>query len=182
MVEETKEKIIKATYDVICEEGYASLSMQKIADKVNKRKSLIYHHYQNKEELLISFLEKLKQKIEEDMKELSSQEPEKALEDYLTKILCTKEPEIKNLRKTLIEMRIQAPHNKKFKEKFKEIDDYLLQKLKEILKRNNIKNIKEKSEIIMSYLEGQIYRKITLEENIKLEENQKTVKRIINKT
>lgn len=55
----SKEKIYRATYLAFVEHGYADLSIQHIANNTSLSKSTIYHHFENKEALLMSFAKRL---------------------------------------------------------------------------------------------------------------------------
>ncbi|NHN61134.1 MULTISPECIES: TetR/AcrR family transcriptional regulator [Halorussus] len=55
--DDTRSAIMEATYHALVEHGYAGLSIQRIADEFDKSKSLLYHHYDGKDELLVDFLE-----------------------------------------------------------------------------------------------------------------------------
>jgi AcrR family transcriptional regulator len=57
--ETSKEEILHATYLAFAEHGYAELSIQQIADQASVSKSTIYHHFEDKEELLMVFAERL---------------------------------------------------------------------------------------------------------------------------
>lgn len=54
-----REEILHATYLAFAEHGYADLSIQHIADHASVSKSTIYHHFEDKEELLMVFAERL---------------------------------------------------------------------------------------------------------------------------
>ncbi|WP_435180363.1 TetR/AcrR family transcriptional regulator [Halorussus sp. AFM4] len=54
--EDTRTAIMEATYHALVEHGYAGLSIQRIADQFDKSKSLLYHHYEGKDDLLVDFL------------------------------------------------------------------------------------------------------------------------------
>lgn len=54
--EDTRKAIMKATYDALCTHGYADLTIQRIGDEFSKSKSLVYHHYDGKDDLLLDFL------------------------------------------------------------------------------------------------------------------------------
>jgi len=53
---DTREELMAATYQALCEHGYADLTIQRISDQFPKSKSLLYHHYDSKDELLVDFL------------------------------------------------------------------------------------------------------------------------------
>jgi TetR/AcrR family transcriptional regulator, cholesterol catabolism regulator len=54
----TREEIIEAAADLFFEKGYASCSIQEIADQVGILKGSIYHHLSSKDELLFEVIKK----------------------------------------------------------------------------------------------------------------------------
>ncbi|MCC6905657.1 MAG: TetR family transcriptional regulator [Anaerolineae bacterium] len=53
----TRETIISAAVNLFNQNGYHATSMQDIAREVNIKKPSLYHHFQSKEEILLSILE-----------------------------------------------------------------------------------------------------------------------------
>jgi TetR/AcrR family transcriptional regulator, cholesterol catabolism regulator len=53
----SREKIIDAAIDLICEKSYHGTSIQMIAKKVGITKSTIFHHFENKEAILLAILD-----------------------------------------------------------------------------------------------------------------------------
>lgn len=51
----SKEEIFRATYLAQIEHGFTDLSIQHIADRVSLSKSTIYHHFDDKEQLLMEY-------------------------------------------------------------------------------------------------------------------------------
>lgn len=51
-VEEMRELILSAANDIIASEGFAKLSIRKIAKKIKYSPSIIYHYFDDKEEIL----------------------------------------------------------------------------------------------------------------------------------
>ena len=54
--DETRIEILEATYAALREHGYADLTIDRIGEHFTKSTSLIYHHYEGKDELLLDFL------------------------------------------------------------------------------------------------------------------------------
>lgn len=52
-----REKIIDAATDLICRKSYHGTSIQMIAKKVGITKSTIFHHFENKEAILLAILD-----------------------------------------------------------------------------------------------------------------------------
>lgn len=76
--EDTRHNILSASLDIVKEDGWAALSMRKIADKIDYTAPIIYEYFSNKEAILkeltrIGFV-KLAAKMEEAMKLSTSPE------------------------------------------------------------------------------------------------------------
>ena len=54
---DTREAILGAAFRALCEHGYADLTIQRIGEEFDKSPSLVYHHYDGKDELLVDLLE-----------------------------------------------------------------------------------------------------------------------------
>lgn len=171
--------IMCATYQALSRHGYADLSIQRIADEFDKGKSVIYHHFDDKEDLMLSFLEHLIDEMEEDMHGSSEMAPEEELDDFLDKALCIDDKEMWDLRKALMEMRLQAPYNKRFAERFRKIDEFLLDKLAEILEDNGVENPCETGDMVLSIIEGLTYRKMTTHDLVDLSDARERIKKRI---
>jgi AcrR family transcriptional regulator len=64
---DTKEVIMRATYRALKRYGYAELSIGRIADEADLSKSAFYNHYDGKDDLLLSFLDFMLERIAETL-------------------------------------------------------------------------------------------------------------------
>ena len=55
---ETKDKIIKAGFDLICNDGYHNTDTAKIAKKAGVSTGIVYHYFKDKRDIFIAGLEK----------------------------------------------------------------------------------------------------------------------------
>jgi AcrR family transcriptional regulator len=53
---DTREAILGAAFRALCEHGYADLTIKRIGEAFEKSPSLVYHHYDGKDELLVDLL------------------------------------------------------------------------------------------------------------------------------
>ncbi len=53
---DTRQAILGAAYRALCEHGYADLTISRIGEAFDKSPSLVYHHYDGKDELLVDLL------------------------------------------------------------------------------------------------------------------------------
>ncbi|MFW6320539.1 MAG: TetR family transcriptional regulator C-terminal domain-containing protein [Halohasta sp.] len=105
---DTREELMGATYRALCEHGYAELTIQRISDQFPKSKSLLYHHYDSKDELLLDFLSYLLDHFESTMPR-ADDEAAVALAALLDHVLPTDpDPERRQFIAAIIELRAQA--------------------------------------------------------------------------
>lgn len=119
----TKEEMMRATYRALQEHGYADLTIQKIGDEFSKSKSLVYHHYDGKDELLLDFLEHILERFESDVIGDESDEADARLEQILDHILPDSPDDDRlGFLRIMIEIRAQAAHDEAYREHFTRSD------------------------------------------------------------
>lgn len=118
--EDTREAIMKATYQALCEHGYAGLTISRIAEDFEKSKSLLYHHYDSKDELLLDFLSFMLGEFQREVPGSEADSPSDRLDAVLEESL-THEGGLEFLR-AMTELRAQAAHDERFREHFMEHD------------------------------------------------------------
>ena len=116
---DAREDIMRATYHVLCERGYAGLTMRAIAEEAGTSKSLIHYHFDTKEELLLAFLERFLDRLDRFLEEIESE-----TDDHEARLLAFVErfvvqPEDADRQafwRALLELRLQAAHQEAFRE------------------------------------------------------------------
>lgn len=159
---DSKQDIMDATYDALCRHGYADLSIQKIADEFDKGKSLIYYHYEDKQDLILTFLDFVYDDIEASYKSTEGKNPEKRMEDFLDYTLGLKDESQWEFLKAYLELRAHAAHKEAFAEKFREIDDMAQQNTVEILEGMGSSHPEEHSKLILAMIEGVASKKVSV--------------------
>jgi AcrR family transcriptional regulator len=118
---DTREEIMHATYLALCEHGYANLSMQDIADELDKSRSLLHYHYDTREELLLAFIDHLVGWIGDELEETDTEDPRARLIEYVDRFAIEPgEQRRERFATALFELRLQAVHNERFREKLAE--------------------------------------------------------------
>lgn len=146
----TREEIMRATYLALCENGYADLTIQRISDEFPKSKSLIYHHYDGKDELLLDFLQFMVDRFEETVPFENSDGADAHLRSVLDHVLVTPLPEKRReFAKAMVELRAQAAHDEQYRDHFTRNDRFF---------RNRI------ASIIESGIEEGVFREVDPEE------------------
>jgi len=131
-----EEKIMEATYRALLEHGYASLSISRIADELDKSKATIYYHYDTKDDLLVAFLEFAVDRFEETIDTETGNEPAEDLDHIIEKLLPLQPDEEQlQLQAVLVGLRSQAVTNEVFREQFTQIDKRLAATIRGIVDR-----------------------------------------------
>lgn len=114
----THDAIMRATYRALCKHGYANLTMQDIADELDKSRSLLHYYYDTKEELLLAFLDNLIGWIGARLAESDTEAPLERLEEYIDRFVIDRDQSgQETFALALLELRLQAVHNDAFREK-----------------------------------------------------------------
>lgn len=119
--ETTRESIMHATYLALCEHGYAGLTIQRIGEQFEKSKSLLYHHYDDKDELLLSFLQFMLEEHESSVPETVDDGADERLDAMLDVLLPpTLDDEEQGFTAAMVELRAQAAHDQRYREQYAE--------------------------------------------------------------
>lgn len=130
----TRDAIMAATYRALCAHGYAGTSISRIAEEFEKSKSLLYYHYEDKDELLADFLAYLLDRLAADLRGDRPEEPVERLFGLIEKLAPTDVAD-EQLRffRALLEMRAQIPHQNAYREQFERTDELILTELTETI-------------------------------------------------
>lgn len=121
--ESTRDRIMEATYDALGETGYADLTMSDIAEASGVSTSLLHYHFDTKEDLLVAFLEHLVGKVEHDLAEAAPEDPIGRLFFILRwYVVEPEEVEREAFHVALLELRVQAPRNERYRRRIREAD------------------------------------------------------------
>ena len=179
MVSDSRQEIMEATYKALSKHGHKDLTIEKIGKESEKGKSLIYYHFDNKEDLMLSFLDHLNTQIEKDLQKIEELEPENKLDKLLDMLLGVEDKEMLEFQKALSELKVQAQHNQKYAKKFRKLYKMLTDLTSEILTETDVENPKINAEIIISAVEGAISSKTILEDERNLSEIKKGIKQAL---
>lgn len=165
------EAIMQATYRALGKHGYPATSINRIADEFEKSKSLLYYHYEDKEDLFEDFLRYLLDRYETKLKADTDEEPRDHLVDIVDRMIPPDmDDEELRFRRAILEMRSQAPYNEVYHEQFKRSDDLALSELATTIERGiesgafRAVNSKETADFIYSMVYGALERGVTLDD------------------
>jgi AcrR family transcriptional regulator len=127
---DTRERMLLATLRVLSEHGYAGLSIQRIADEADLSKSSFYHFFDDKDDLLLAFLDFMLGQYGLPFDEADLDDPVDALDQYLDFALHGATGDLAfpiedfdpGSGRPYVELRAQAAHDDDYRERFTTID------------------------------------------------------------
>jgi len=132
--EGTREEIMRATYLALCEYGYADLTIQRIGEQFPKSNSLVYHHYDSKDDLLLDFLGFMLDRFEEEMPFEDVDGPTEHLGAVLDHVFATPLPdERREFVRAMVELRAQAANDERYREQFTRHDRFFTERIAAIV-------------------------------------------------
>lgn len=160
----TDEKIIKATFEILQEEGFAKATTKKIATKAGVNEVTIFRNFTNKKNLVEATKEYYKQILINKLEEIFEFEEDDEIEEYLKisffGILNLREEDLSILRVAMEEVR----EDPKKKNLISNITDVVLNKLEEFFKikmeKGIIREVNPKSVAIMCF--GMLFQSVIL--------------------
>ncbi|AHG00165.1 TetR family transcriptional regulator [Halostagnicola larsenii XH-48] len=131
---DVRDAIMAATYDALCTHGYTDLTAQDIADRTDKSKSLLFYHYDSKEDLVADFIDYLLERHDERVEATSGNPPVERLATFLEFFLYgPDDDDWTSFHTAMLELRAQAPYNDTYREQFQKSDERLQTTLENIL-------------------------------------------------
>ena len=116
---DTRGAIMEATYRALCEHGYADLTIQRIGDEFPKSKSLLYHHYESKDALLLDFLAYMLEHFETSVPREEHPDAATHLQAVLDHVLPDElDEDRREFTSAMVELRAQAAHDPEYREHF----------------------------------------------------------------
>ena len=132
--DDTREEILAATYRTLCEHGYADPTISLIGEEFEKSPSLIYHHYEGKDDLVRACLEFILDRFEDRMTGGEIEDPQAELEAFLAWLLVpAPDDDGDQFLATIVELRSRAIHDAAYREHFTRSDRVLETSLADLL-------------------------------------------------
>ena len=128
--EGTRKQILAAAFEALQEHGYPELTIDAIGDEFEKSQSLIYHHYDSKDELLIDLLQLITEYFEEPVPEIRPSNPRDRIETFVETAVGLNQMD-RTAIGTLIELRAQAVHDEDYREHFARSDEVIQEAIAE---------------------------------------------------
>lgn len=154
---ETKEKIIEAGFDLICNDGYYNTNTSKIAKKAGVSTGIVYQYFKDKKDILMSGLERYADDIFHPMLHMSNIDIKKDDISSLMKVMIKKYISNHKLSAIAHEEIVSMAHSDKdIANFFYEREIEMTKKISSSLTESGLKidNIDEKVHIIMGLVDN----------------------------
>ncbi|MBX0295000.1 TetR/AcrR family transcriptional regulator [Haloarcula nitratireducens] len=169
---DSHEAIMRATFYALQEHGYAGLSIQRIADEADLSKSTFYHHFDGKDDLLLSFLEFILEEFDRVFQLERTGDPEADLKTFFGIVLgaydfCEEIPAEEEFLEAYVELRAQAVRNPEYRAKFTETDRRFADRIAALVEEGVEKGVfadvdpDRTAQFLMSALDGITLRNAT---------------------
>jgi AcrR family transcriptional regulator len=134
--DETRVALMEATYEALSKHGYADLTIERIGEAFGKSPSLIYHHYDSKDALLVDFLEFMLDRFESDVALNDGDRADAQLQALLDHALADPiDDDRYAMTSAITELRAQAPHDETYREHFTRSDRFFHDRITGIIER-----------------------------------------------
>jgi len=176
----TKEVIMRGTFKALRKHGYAGLTIDRIANEVDLSKSSFYHHYANKDGILLEFMEFTLSEIAEQSLAGEEGDPLSSLLAFLDFAVSPTPLDDSDGSANLsidsetggvyVEVRAQAAHDEDFREGVTRNDSIFHDHLKTIIQDGIEEGVfrdvdpDRTGEFLLTVIEGMIVRRITSNE------------------
>ncbi len=160
---------MEATYRALCTHGYADLTIQAIADEFEKSKSLLYYHYETKDDLLLDFLDWLLERWKDELREDEADDVESFVDGILPRELGEEREEF---RAAIVEIRAQAASKPAYRERFTRSDDLfrgvLVERIEAGVDRGAYRDVAPEAtaDLLMSVIDGAMLRRATTDADV----------------
>jgi AcrR family transcriptional regulator len=132
---DTQEEILKATYAALCTHGYSDITIQRIGDEFPKSKSLLYHHYDGKDDLLRELLDYMIDQAEEMIPWDQGTAAEERIDVIVDHMFGAEDiwGDV-DFSRALVELRAQAAHDDQYREHFTRSDRFVRKAIESIVR------------------------------------------------
>lgn len=169
--DETRTAIMEATYRALCEHGYADLTIDRIDEEFEKSKSLLYYHYDDKDEILLNLLEYILDQFAVEDTVDPEDDPDIQLRTFIEAFLpWTLDEEADEFQTAVFELRSQALSDGDYREQFARADALLIETIVSLIEdgigAGTFREVdtERTAEHIYSTINGAMLRRLTTED------------------
>ncbi|ELZ94212.1 DNA binding protein [Haloferax mucosum ATCC BAA-1512] len=146
---ETEQAIMDATLRALVKHGYADLSIKNIGTEFEKSTSLLYYHYENKDELLLAFIDYVIDLFVENI-DPEAEDPEAELREFVEYVLASEDETgdcedtvhripfregPRAFQRVIFELRTQTTHNDAYRRKFRRMESHVIDTIATLIER-----------------------------------------------
>ncbi|MCU4719454.1 TetR/AcrR family transcriptional regulator [Halapricum hydrolyticum] len=176
---DTRGRIMQATFETIQENGFAGLSIQRIASRADLSKSSVYHFFEDKDDLLLAFLDEMLGQFGGPLEGLEDDAaPLDVLWAYIDFGLygVTDEsiPPVERMEiqpgRPYVELRSQGTYSEEYRDRFTEMDGLMRDRLTNVLERGiregTFRDVdpERTAEFLLTVLLGGLFRRATADD------------------
>lgn len=135
---ETKLEIMEATYRALSRHGYAGLSIKAIGEEFPKSSSLVYYHFDDKDDLLLAFMDFVLDEFVALFDDGGTDDPEAGLRALVEEAFPA-EPDDDQLdfHRIIVELRAQSVRDPAYREKFRRLETQFVDTVSRLLRAGN---------------------------------------------
>ncbi|MFB6282089.1 MAG: TetR/AcrR family transcriptional regulator [Haloferacaceae archaeon] len=159
-----------ATFRALCEHGYSDTTIQHIADEFEKSKSLLYYHYEDKDELLAEFMRHLLDCLVEELA-VDEDDPYAEFRTLVDRLVpVPMDGADRRFRRVLLEIRTQAPYDETYRDQFRRSDELVRGAFADVIARGieagrfRETDPERAAEFVQTALLGTMERGVTLDD------------------
>lgn len=131
---DTREQILAATYRTLCDRGYADLTISAIGEEFEKSPSLVYRHYDSKDDLVLECLQHMLDRFDRQLTDADLTDPQERLAEVVALDEDDGPPERQQFFSALVELRSRAVHDEAYREHFTRSDEQFVSHISEIVR------------------------------------------------
>jgi AcrR family transcriptional regulator len=131
--DDTRTAIMEATYQALVKHGYADLTIQRIADEFDKSKSLLYHHHDGKDDLLVDFLEFVLDHFEEGVTLSEGDDPDERLRSLVGSLAAADDDPSDEFVGVVVGLRAQAVNDDAYAAHFTRSNEFFRDHIADIV-------------------------------------------------
>ena len=157
--------ILEPTYRALVKDRYADITIQRIGETFEKSPSLVYHHFENKDEVVLACLEYMLDRFGEIQTKAQMEDPHQRFEEIVEWTYGTINfPEERDFIGLLIDLRTVACNDPAFADHFTRSDALFVSHLTHVIERGNDSDVfacadpATSAEALFTYLLGVMVR------------------------
>jgi|APHM01.1.fsa_nt_gi Transcriptional regulator len=129
---EDERPFVQATYRALCRHGFANVTMQDIADETDRSKASLHYHYEGKEDLFETFLERLYEDYRATTEDPPGETPAERLVGLVRAVLSTSDDST-SFTTAYLEIKAQAPYREGYRTRLERVDRHTRDRVAELV-------------------------------------------------